>query len=55
MIDEVLIRQEAQKRGITASADEVENLLTKFEQLLPEWFPHTYGHSDRNCPADPFG
>jgi len=39
MVDEVLIRQEAQKRGITASADEVETLLQESYAFFPNGSP----------------
>lgn len=39
MINEVLIRQEAEKRGITASAEEVENLLREAYNFYPDGTP----------------
>lgn len=39
MVDEVLIRQEAQKRGITASTDEVEALLQESYAFFPNGSP----------------
>ena len=39
MVDEVLIRQEAEKRGITTSADEVESLLQESYGFFPNGSP----------------
>ena len=43
MIDELLIRQESEKRGITVSTDEIEKNIQRGLRLLFQW------HTNPNC------
>ena len=47
MIDEALIRQEAEKRGITVSNDEVDQAVQEAYNFFPNGTPHPHDHSHR--------
>ncbi len=54
MIDEELIRQEAAKRGITASKAEVDQAIQASYQYYPEWDTNTDDHAHRGSAPHAF-